>query len=84
MTNKKLANLPRFNDVENNSLQAWNRCVITFNICKDLGQEYGKKYVEEFNAKEKLNMMAMFSSVKTEGYEATRAQVMKSSEEVIH
>tara|TARA_R110000850_G_scaffold258119_1_gene384571 strand:+ start:392 stop:667 length:276 start_codon:yes stop_codon:yes gene_type:complete len=78
MTNKKLITLPRFNDVEPKSLQAWNRCNVFFNICSDLGRDLGKQYVEEFSGKERASMIMMFTLIKTKGYEQIKKEVNKN------
>ena len=77
MTNKKLITLPRFNDVEPKSLQAWNRCNVFFNICSDLGKSLGKQYVEEFSGTDRTAMLMMFTLIKTKGYEQTKKDLLK-------
>ena len=79
MTNKKLITIPRFNDVEPKSLQAWNRCNVFFNICSDLGKDLGKEYVEEFSGTERAAMIMMFTLIKTKGYEQTKKELLKGT-----
>lgn len=75
--NSKLVTVPRFNDVEPKSLQAWNRCNVFFNICSDLGKDLGKQYVEEFSGKDRTAMIMMFTLIKTKGYEETKKELLK-------
>jgi hypothetical protein len=77
MTNKKLVTLPRFNDVEPKSLQAWNRCNVFFNICSDLGKDLGKQYVDEFSGKDRTAMIMMFTLIKTKGYDQVKQDLLR-------
>lgn len=77
MMNKKLITLPRFNDVEPRTLQAWNRCNVFFNICSDLGNDLAKQYAEEFSGKDKTAMAMMFTLIKTKGYEQVKKELLK-------
>ena len=79
MTNKNTVTIPRFNDVTPRSLQAWNRCTTFFNVCSDLGKDYGKKYVEEFTGKDRTAMMMIFTLIKTKGYDQTKQDLIKGT-----
>lgn len=69
-----------FNDVENPTLRAWNRCSMFFNICQSFGKEKGKEYVQAFPKSDMAKMAVLFNSIVANGYEETKAQVMRDND----
>lgn len=68
-----------FNEVENRELQAWNRCSVFFNMFGDQGKVPAQMYVAQFSDDDKKSILAMFDRVKHEGYNETRAAVMRDA-----
>lgn len=68
-----------FDDIENVTLRTWNRCSMAFNILEDKGEEASQAYLEQFDNKERKQMMVMFNYIRAKGYEATKAEVMRTT-----
>lgn len=72
-----------FNEVQNPELQAWNRCSVFFNMFGDQGKVPAQMYVAQFSEDDRKAILAMFDRVKREGYNETRAAVLRNSAAVL-
>lgn len=64
-----------FKDVEHLPLRVFNRVVMSFNIRDDFGSAILEKYLENFTAQERAEMMMMTMTIKSRGQEAVRKEV---------
>lgn len=66
-----------FNNIAHAPLRVFNRVVMSFNIKEDFGQAVLEKYLENFDAKERAEMMMVTMLIKAKGQEAVRKEVTK-------
>lgn len=79
----KFKGQPLFNEVENPELKAWNRAAVFFNMFGDQGKVPAQMYVAQFSEDDRKAILAMFERVKVEGYNQTRAAVMRQQAAVL-
>lgn len=72
-----------FNEMDNDLLQAWNRCNALANIKKDNGDEEANKYFDNFNETEQMKMKMLLLSVSTNGKAETYRKIQESMKEVL-
>ncbi|AUR96958.1 hypothetical protein NVP1253O_25 [Vibrio phage 1.253.O._10N.286.45.B12] len=70
-----------FNEMDNDLLQAWNRCNVLANIKKDNGDEEATKYFDNFNETEQMKMKMLLLSVSTSGKAEVYRKIQESMDE---
>jgi hypothetical protein len=65
-----------FDEVEYEPLRTFNRCVMTFNLREDAGEQAAKDYLERIPAEDRLKMVEMYKKVKKEGPDSVRREIM--------
>jgi hypothetical protein len=70
-------NYPTFDDINNTTLRVWNRCAMASNLLDDKGPVESQKYMEQFEEKDKKQMLVLFTYIKCKGYEKTKSEVMR-------
>lgn len=66
-----------FNDVEDTELRAWNRCAVAFNIAADESMDMMRQYLGQFDKVARKNISDVYTRIKNDGYEFTRAAVSR-------
>ena len=72
-----------FNEMDNDLLQAWNRCNALANIMKENGEEEANKYFDNFNETEQMKMKMLLLSVSTNGKAETYRKIQDSMKEAL-
>ena len=67
----------KFNEIEDKSLRAYNRCVQAYNLKEDAGEAKAHTYLESFDNQEKAEMLAMMAFIQARGVEEVKRMVMK-------
>jgi hypothetical protein len=74
---------PTFTDLDNDLLQAWNRCEIIADINKSCGADLAQDYFDTFNEVEQMKIKMLLLMVSSCGKEETKKQILASLEEDI-
>lgn len=61
-----------FNDVDNKTLQAYNRAVMALNLFDDRGEEATTRYLKQFDEQDRVAIAAMIISVRINADETKR------------
>lgn len=64
-----------FEDVENDLLQAWNRCNTIANINKDVSEEAAQEYFDMFNKVEQMKIKMLLLMVSTSGKDEVQKRI---------
>lgn len=64
-----------FNDIENDSLQAYNRCRTAFNCSEENGRSGLMGYIRELDPMGRAKVLTMLAFIKTEGWDAVNASI---------
>lgn len=72
----------KFNDIENLSLQVFNRVIYLTTLVADYGQSAAKQYLETFNKGEQAQMTIMGMYIKAKGKDFVRKQITHGIEVV--
>ena len=63
-----------FNEVEDPTLRAWNRCAVVFNM-REMNDVAHETYMEKVDSVGKSQMLAMFQYIEKLGYDTARRNV---------
>ena len=70
-----------FNEVENHSLQAWNRCNVICNIQEAHGKVFAEEYAEALTENDRVKVLFMFGYIKEHGWDKVNAEVTRGNNE---
>ena len=65
-----------FTEIENKTLQAFNRCAVMFNIMEHNGMAMAEDYALQISEEDRSIMFAMFVYIKERGLERTKSEMM--------
>lgn len=65
-----------FNDVEDNTLQTWNRAVTMSNINEKFNEKMARGYAEQFSKLDTNKIFVMLQYIKVKGAELVRKEIL--------
>lgn len=71
--------LSQFNEVNNDTLRAWNRFAVYFNAVLSVGPERANDYMRNFPNEDKKHLQKMLADMKVMGYEAMKAAIHRGA-----
>jgi hypothetical protein len=69
--------LSQFNEVDNDTLRAWNRFAVYFNAVISVGPAKANAYMSGFSNADKVHLQKMLADMKMMGYEAMKAAISR-------
>ena len=66
-----------FDEVEDRTLKAYNRCVMLFNIRETHSEELAERYAEQISEEERFHMFLMFNYVQERGLEVVKRELSR-------
>lgn len=73
--NNKTVPMPLFNEVENETLRTWNRCITFANLKSNFGDDKATEYASKFPSDVTKQMLIMFTYVADKGYDEVRPEI---------
>lgn len=70
--------LPRFNDVIDPKLRAWNRLNVIYNLKEMANNKTAVRYSEKFSKKDKFNILQLSTKIANDGYENVRREILRT------
>jgi len=68
-----------FDDVKQDTLKVFNRCVTLGNINDDLGKAHVSRYLNLLTDKDKLKISVMLQYIKAKGIESVKREVSREA-----
>ncbi len=68
-----------FKDVEDRTLQTWNRAVTMFNINEKLNEKVAREYAQHFTQNETTKLYMMLQYIKVKGAELVRQEILSGA-----
>lgn len=71
--------LSQFDNVQNDTLRAWNRFAVYFNAVLSVGPAKANEYMSNFSNEDKRHLQKMLADMKVMGYEQMKAAIHRGS-----
>ncbi len=68
-------NYNTFDDIENDKLRAFNRLAFLRNLIEDVGEEAGRKYLNNLTLEDRLTIVELTYDIKNKGVDAVRLEL---------
>ena len=69
--------MKKFNNIENIDLRTYNRCVLFFNIIKDVSAQSAKNYLASLDDISKRHCSEFMSIIQEQGFSVVRKKVLR-------